>query len=192
MDPQRTEQMNNDEALDREIRNALDVDPSHEFLARVRARIASEPPGLGWRPWRLVGVGALAASIVLTLVAIRFERTTDLVLPSAPGATRQMATPTAVPRALVRPPDVSGAAPPTRRRAEAGPIVRPVAKAEVLIPPGERAALRALVTNIRAGRIDASTWDHLTASTETMRELSIEPISIEPLSQRALLEGERP
>ena len=38
----------NDAALDREIDRALSVDPSAEFVARVRTRIANEPARAPW------------------------------------------------------------------------------------------------------------------------------------------------
>ena len=38
----------NDTVLEKEIEAAIRVDPSPEFLARVRARIAGEPLSKGW------------------------------------------------------------------------------------------------------------------------------------------------
>ena len=60
-----------DEAFDRDLMRALAVDPSPEFLARVRTRIANEPePGM-WRidrrgslrPWRVAA--AVVAAVVV-------------------------------------------------------------------------------------------------------------------------------
>ena len=57
----------NDAALEREIERALAVDPSPEFVARVRTRIAEEPSpasrGLGWL-FAGVATAAIAASVV--------------------------------------------------------------------------------------------------------------------------------
>ncbi|HVQ15666.1 MAG TPA: hypothetical protein VMS40_18820, partial [Vicinamibacterales bacterium] len=58
----------NDAALEREIEAALGVDPSPEFLPRVRARIASERVREGWlalRPWQWASVAAGAAAVVV-------------------------------------------------------------------------------------------------------------------------------
>ena len=57
--------------LDRELTAALGVEPSPEFAARVRARIASEPRPARWRMPRLalatagVALAALAANLIM-------------------------------------------------------------------------------------------------------------------------------
>ena len=64
-----------DAALDREIARVLGVDPSPEFAARVRQRIASEPAPAGWRAaWIVAAAGALAAVAVVVLIASRPPR----------------------------------------------------------------------------------------------------------------------
>lgn len=57
--------------IDRAIARALDVDPSAEFPARVRQRVAREPMrGPLWRGWRVwIPIGAAAAIVVV--VALR-------------------------------------------------------------------------------------------------------------------------
>jgi len=68
-----------DAALEREIERALAVDPSPEFLARVRARIADEPaPASRGFGWLFAGVATVAAAA--TLVAVW------LVSPARPPA----------------------------------------------------------------------------------------------------------
>ena len=59
------------DALDRELASALAVDPSPEFVARVRARVAREPEPRSWQMPRLVvatgaAVVVLATAVVLT------------------------------------------------------------------------------------------------------------------------------
>jgi hypothetical protein len=57
------------DALDRELAAALAVDPSPEFVARVRARIASEPAPSSWRMPRLVlAAGTLAVAVGLSVL----------------------------------------------------------------------------------------------------------------------------
>jgi TonB family protein len=58
--------------IDREIERALAVDPSPEFLARVRARIANEPVPAAWglRPL-LAAVGAVVGVIVVVVAVSR-------------------------------------------------------------------------------------------------------------------------
>jgi len=72
MDADRRDEALTGSALDREIRAALDVDPSPEFLARVRAGIASEPKQAAWRwSWMFAAAGAMAAVIAIAAVVSR-------------------------------------------------------------------------------------------------------------------------
>lgn len=60
------------DALDRELSAALDVDPSPEFLARVRARVAREPAPAFWRmPRLLLAAGALAVVVVVSAIVVQ-------------------------------------------------------------------------------------------------------------------------
>lgn len=68
MDGERPGAMN-DPTLDREIAGALNVEPSPEFVARVRLRVASEPAAPAWRGWRLVLAGATAAVVAVMVVS---------------------------------------------------------------------------------------------------------------------------
>ena len=64
-----------DAALEREIERALAVDPSPEFLVRVRARIADAPaPASRGFGWRFAGVAAAAVAAVVALVMLRPEQ----------------------------------------------------------------------------------------------------------------------
>src|SRR5262245_46902289 len=60
-----------DAALEREIERALAVDPSPEFLARVRARIADEPaPAARGFGWLFAGVAATAVAVAVVAVVM--------------------------------------------------------------------------------------------------------------------------
>jgi cytochrome c' len=56
--------------IDRALGAALAVEPSPEFLARVRMRIASEPEPSGWRlPWMLAaGACTIAVAVAITVM----------------------------------------------------------------------------------------------------------------------------
>jgi hypothetical protein len=72
------------DALDRELTAALAVDPSPEFVARVRARIAREPAPSSWRmPRMTLAAGALAVVVVAVVSVGRIDRT-DAVVDRAP------------------------------------------------------------------------------------------------------------
>ena len=57
-------------SLDREIEDLLAVEPSPEFVVKMRQRIAAEPaPSSWWLSWRPVTAGAgLAAVVAATLL----------------------------------------------------------------------------------------------------------------------------
>lgn len=68
------------DALDRELAQALAVDPSPEFVARLRARIAAEPAPSTWRmPRVLMAAGAAAVLILAVLVVTPRPRETEVV-----------------------------------------------------------------------------------------------------------------
>ena len=87
----------NDAALEREIERALAVDPSPEFLVRVRARIADEPaPASRGFGWLFAGVATVAAAAALVL-AVR------MVSPARPPATAPLLASRSIGSAVVVP-----------------------------------------------------------------------------------------
>jgi hypothetical protein len=199
MDEERTDYTIGDETLEREIENALDIDPSPEFLARVRARIASQRRPTGWHlSWRVVGVGAaLAATVVMALVVTRSQRPPTASLSFKPtAATRTVeSAPTGPPIATPSPalPTAASVIESTGRKhsRRATPNTGP----EVLIATRDAAALRVLMMNMREGRVDLTALDALqavAAPLEPLDKIAIQPIAIQPLPRLALLEGERP
>jgi hypothetical protein len=79
------------DALDRALSAALDVDPSPEFVARVRERIAHEPPPSRWGmsglprvPRLLMAAGAALAVVV---VAVQMNSRREPLSAPAPAVT---------------------------------------------------------------------------------------------------------
>lgn len=71
--------------IDREIDDALaavNVDPSPDFVARVRARVAREPAPRSWFAWTPIAAGTLAAAVVVG--AILLSRPATVQGPAAP------------------------------------------------------------------------------------------------------------
>jgi hypothetical protein len=180
MDAERSGTAMTDTAIDREIQAALAVDPSPDFLARVRTRIATEPPKVrSWVPWTLAAAGAMAA-IVAIAVVISWPQGKPTPVTQAPGAEDiRLAAPTAIEQP---------------RRAEA-PEARRRPEPEILIDPAEVRALRRLITGTRDGSLDLSAA--LQATTPTAMELPpikaivIAPLTIDPLTPSGE-EGVRP
>jgi hypothetical protein len=202
--------------IDQEIREALNVDPSPEFLARVRAGIAREPAPSMWRwSWGLAAACALGAAVVgaIVLTQAREKAHVPPVTQTAEHATSAPAT--AMPEAQSMPKKRSAEAfaRPTRPRATSavsgfsrstrlraalrfsqGPTV--AQKPDVLLDPAEQAALRRLIAGVRDGRIDlaAARQDPTRApmDLDPIVEIVIAPIAIDPLAPLPGAEGVRP
>ena len=173
---------------ERDLREALTVDPSPQFAARVRARIADEPARVerrfGLRTWMPIAAGAFAA---LALAVALWPSRAPIAAPSPqklPG------------RSVVAAAMLPAATPSAVRRAE--PAVRPVGaltpgapgsgEPEVLISPSESRAILNLIAGIRTGRIDPSS---LPAAPPPIVDLDIQPIVIAPLTTVDGAEGVR-
>ena len=179
-----------DSQLDCEIASAVGIEPSPEFLARVRTRLASEPEGSRWRLGVVEPVwGVAIVGIVLALVVPEWTRD-NTPAPSA-AAKNTVAAPvttnaeargrssrsvpsTALPRSLAR---------------RVAPVETPLRLSPVLFSDDERKALLTLVQAVEEGRVPPlPTATQAAERSDGLRELRIEPLVIEPLPQLARLE----
>jgi hypothetical protein len=177
-------------AIERDIARALAVDPSPEFVARVRMRIASEPPPhrAWWMPV-LVGATAIAAAVTIAVVApwrgsqVPLEKAPDTQVRLKPDPTEgvgsgfsrtRSATSTAVASAF--------------RRTKASQAAEP----EVLVPQAEIDMYRRLIARAIALEPAAVVEPprEFAADLEPPSELIIDPIKIEPITPPSG-EGER-
>jgi len=201
MDGHKHEGMN-DEALEREIEAALGVDPSPEFLPRVRARIASErmrEVGFWPAPWRWAGVAAVVTAVaIIAAWTLRDPATAPReahVRDSGFGTrgsgleSRDPGPTTTAVKPEPSAPSVPIPVPAVRHvRAESRPAV--AAPFEVVIEPDEAAALKQLFTAISNRRIETRALPDLTSALQPpapIEEIVLDPITISPL---AALEGE--
>ena len=189
-------------SLDREIEDLLAVDPSPEFLATVRQRIASEPapstslvtpgpkgPGQRW-PRTLVPLGAVAVAI--TLGVALWPSSVPVMKPVAPtseGAFATVAPTTDSARAPVAPAPNRAIAPiaPTNEVAIAPALALP--EPEILLSAAESRAIANLLERVQSGRMTP-----VTQSDGQMAEPSwvdIEPVMIAPLARITPVEGDR-
>lgn len=179
------------------IREALDVDPSPEFMARVRTRIATGPAPSPWRrSWTIAAAAALAVTVVIAFTVSRPQRTTvsapDVAQAFRPAqsapepreSTRRSETPVAQQRAQAqRRPRLSRPAQPDSR------------EAEVLLDATETRALRNLIAGVRDGRVDLAAV-HRSVPLAPMEpapvvDIDIAPIAIEPIAPPSGAEGAR-
>ena len=199
MNDNRSHDALSDAALEREIETALSVDPSPEFLVRVRTRVAAEPEPSTWRlSWAIAAAGAMAAVIVLIVAVTRGGQTTSpasadrSLAPEKPSADTSAGVvppvdrreaPASIPSPLpaLSASTVSAAPPAFSRTARSGLAVREK-EPEVLVSPDEAAGLRRLIAIVRDGRVDLTSA--LVESTQAARalqppnEIVVEPITV--------------
>jgi len=175
-----------DSALDRELRRALDVEPSPEFVARVRMRVAKETmssPGWALR-WQYVAAACAVAATAAIVMMAGTQR------PAAPAtiASRSVTRPPASAPAVIAQSAPSYVVSGFSRTTPAPDVVHP----EVIVSVDEQRALRRFIIAARQNRVPAmpSAADSNESSLE-VPAIEIAPIKFDPLPQIAELEGER-
>lgn len=155
------EELNDLDALDRELSELLAVEPSPDFAAKVRTRIEREPePALGW--WYWAGAAAAAAVVIAVAFGTLAPRTPAVQAPLT--ASRDVHLPPQVDRVAPAPVAVT----PSRHVARARRAETLARAPEVLVDPTLAAAVRRLTTQQRV-------------LPEVPREPSLDPVVIEPL-----------
>ena len=156
--------MNPKSDLDRELETLLGVEPSPEFVSRVKARIAKAPEPSAWNTyWTVLAAGAVAATIVLAVfIAMppQVDSPVVKVLPDTAMLSNEFST------AL---PPASGTG---KSEATRVPIRLKAKEPEVLIAPEEAAAMRRLTSG------DSIQWIGLTTALESPSAVS--DISVQP------------
>ena len=154
-----------DTAIDRAVRDLMDVDADAAFRARVSARLQRRAPRLILRP--LAAAALTAAAIATAVVWMR---------PSSPGAPAAAPTPEIRGPGTVAPRQPAGAA-------SERPAVFPTAAAQAQARPARIAA-----GPIPRGAVIAAVAD---APASTLPPLTaIEPIEVEPISQTSIVPSE--
>jgi len=163
------------DVLQKEIEQALAVEPSPRFVAQVRQSLSAERdrrPQWLWKP------AAIALTTAAVMAVLSLQHTPQIV-PTSPSqsiaSTAKVGpTPASLPKARVA----------IRRRAEP----------EVLINPREAEAFRNFVDDVQAQRIDPSKLQALFEAADRSREIEqtvpvpvagLEPIVIPPLTPLA-------
>ena len=188
----------NDSTLEREIESLLGVDPSPEFLARVRTRLASEPApsSRGWGFGFAVAGAAAAVALIAVLIA-PWTRSTPIDTPRQATVTEEVPLESAStqPDAGVwLMPDagrMAGGVRRIRNQAQAAPSPDVSPFSEVLVSADEVRAYELVVGITRQQRLPAAPVEEPVDGALPL--VTIEPLTIEQLPQIARLEtGERP
>lgn len=177
-----------------EIRRALSVEPSPEFPAKVRARIAAEPRrSFGWRPWLTLAAASIVVAVAaLVMLELRPAKpqvaplTAAAPQPSPPQPRRAVAEslpPRVVPPALAtRPSSVHRAAAAVRAGNDE-------TRNEVLIDPAQAAAISRLFAMTQRGVTLPEGGDK---EMVVPGELLVSPLVVEPLQVRSIAAEQGP
>ena len=183
-----------DETLEKDIEAALGVDPSPEFLPRIRARIANERMQEGWFSsvsWRWAQVAAVVTAVaVIAVWTLRDPSRAPREAHITDTSPVESSTPPVEP-ALAAPALTASSA--ESRKPVSVPVVRTVrstrtpavvARPEVVISRDEAVALRQLIVAIAARQVQAADIPQLAAESAplpTIEEIVLEPIELSPL-----------
>lgn len=183
--------------LDRQLQLALDIEPSARFVPQVMARV--ERPAFAWRwaIWWSVPAAAAAVLVLVTIGSFRSgepraaDRRETAALPPARTEPVTDRTPLeAVPPAR---PEEKPLVTASRRRVERPRAVagRPGGiEGDVTVPADQARAIARYLALVRRGALDLSalvTVDSTRLASPT--DLSIAPLSIEPVAMTDLDEG---
>jgi hypothetical protein len=176
-----------DAALERDLESLLAVDPSPEFLAKVRSRVTREPMQTSsFRRWRLVAGRGPAP--------VDEARPESRAVKAEPAEIQAPASNPRVPAPVIARSDRRPAVTPVRRvesavdrSARATTMTLP----EVIIEESERRGFDLLLEELRDGK-DAAAIARAASGRETPGPpwLDINPVIIEPLPQVMMFEGE--
>jgi hypothetical protein len=178
-----------DAGLDRDIRRALAVDPSAEFVARVRLRIAAEPaPRTPALAWVCSAIAVVAAAAVAWLVVAPTRMTPARVAPVVARTVPHVAAPADFAASLAGPHLTRAPRVPSRtvsQRRDAVALTAP----EILIDSREARAIRAFLDSARERSIHLRPLATDTIEPELKPNIYIAPITIDPLTMAPGPEG---
>ncbi len=162
-------------AMDRGVAELVAGEPSPQFVAHLRARIADEagPARLDWRAWIPVAGGAFILATILTALMIRTPRpdAREAVTSGQIPRHSEVVVPT---RAESAPTQVSQRLPHSKYHAVKSE------ESQVLVPPAQLVAVMQLAIAMNQGRIDGE--QIVAAQQRSEQPLEIEAIQIAPLS----------
>jgi len=173
-------------SLDREIEDLLAVDPSPEFVAKVRQRIAAEPAPLSWwLSWRPATAGvALAAVVGAALLwpsaAPVAPRSGTAIPPTIGRTSAPTSDASRAPAASTFATGTASVITPSRHRASTAPN-RP-ASSPVLIQRDEAKAMNLLLTRVREGALPDMTGALAAVDATGPEWIAIVPVVIAPIA----------
>jgi anti-sigma factor RsiW len=164
--------------VDRGVESLVSAEPSAQFHTRLRARIAAEriaarPNWAGWAPMA-AGVFALAALLLILVLRTQRPNSPSIANNTEPASLSLQPSNRPSPSTTQNSP----AAPNARRRTTPKHPKSP-SQPEIIVPPGQLAAITQFAAAIRSGHIDGDKL--LAAEEQTNAPLEIKPLEIVPL-----------
>jgi len=169
--------------LEREIESLVAVEPSPEFLARLRARVADDTPRGSWAGWRLP-VAAVGLAVAVGITVAMWPSNESVSPTNERGQSSMVERVLPQPR-TVEPERVASAAvvePPHTRRT--GPAPSSTVAADRLVPvvnEEDAKGFDALLATLRDRRVRLVFDDDSPVSAPSISALAIPPITIEAL-----------
>ena len=165
--------------LDRALEALLSVEPSPDFVARVRAGVSADAIAADWLTGRLV---AMAAAVGAVMVGVWLFMGTQATPPPAAPIVAQR---------LPSAPGIAPVEPAVNPPVKSTPIAQTIAAApsapDVIVSPRESAGLRYLLAALRDERLDSAVMPG-EQSDAADTPIVIEPLTVEPLVAAADLE----
>jgi hypothetical protein len=165
--------------LERELREALTIEPSHDFAHKVRLRIAARPAPAVWWKFAL----PIAATCMLAVGLLLMGRSSDVQrgpVERVPGKDVRLRAEVTV-KATVAP-DTPAAHSIRRPTAVNAPTRATHAnESEIIVPPDRALALARFLELAREGALTAETLKPITASAPPAI-LEIQPLVVAPLA----------
>ena len=183
--------------LDTLLRAELSVEPSHEFLPRVRERVRREPePSRWWRPKIIVPLAAAAALVLAVNVSLWPRSAAPNLDPTAdrPSATAR------VPSTDPRVPSTESRVPSTENRVPSTGYRKPnteyrLPRSEVMVDGRQREALLSFVRLANSGALTDEAFMLTTAPPATIEDqvktIAVEPLAVSPIPAGGVLLLER-
>jgi len=173
-------------AVERSVESLVAGEPSPQFAARLRARIAEERAPAAWPlfAWRGFIVAALAAAALLAVLVVRSPERTRRPSPSAANTPAETVRPSVA--ETVAAPDSSS----SRRNFRNARSRAASLSMEVLVPRGQLAAALLWSDGVRAGTIDGAQLSLL--AERSAEPLEVKALVIEPLESSAAASATEP
>jgi hypothetical protein len=164
--------------VDRGVGSLVSGEPSAHFNTRLRARIAEERIAArpNWAAWAPIAAGIFALVALLLILVFRTQRT------NAPSVANN-SHPASVSLQPSNPPSPGVAknhpTPLTSRPLTVAKHPKSPSQPEIIVPPGQLAAIVQFAAAVRSGHIDGDKL--LAAEEQTNAPLEIKPLEIVPL-----------